>query len=227
MVIITYSFYYKRNKILIQSNLEDKMKEICKKFSQKINEDVDSKIYIYEGKLLNLDLPINQQLNLKNKFNEEFIILVNDKPQYNKIKFKYIHEEKKEILFNIKNNLFREILLLIKNSFIKMNNLFKKGLTSKDDLNKIISEKTNNTDKLMSFLFFDNKKIIRDVQDNKDEGIELEDLKDINEKRNNFFDDDDDEYFNDKINYIEKFSKIKHIYEIKKFNIKINTILLI
>ena len=48
-------FNYKENKIIIQCNSDDKMINICKKFSAKIDADVNSKIYIYNGNLLNLD----------------------------------------------------------------------------------------------------------------------------------------------------------------------------
>jgi hypothetical protein len=49
-------FNYKENKIIIQCNSDDKMINICRKFSIKIDADVNSKIYIYNGNLLNLDL---------------------------------------------------------------------------------------------------------------------------------------------------------------------------
>ena len=39
-------FNYKENKIIIQCNSDDKMINICKKFSTKIDADVNSKIYL-------------------------------------------------------------------------------------------------------------------------------------------------------------------------------------
>ena len=53
-------FNYKENKIIIQCNSDDKMINICKKFSAKIDADVNSKIYIYNGNLLNLDFMDNR-----------------------------------------------------------------------------------------------------------------------------------------------------------------------
>ena len=48
-------FSYKEIKIYIQCNLEDKISNICQKFSNKIGQDIESKIFIFMGKVLNLD----------------------------------------------------------------------------------------------------------------------------------------------------------------------------
>ena len=58
-------FSYKEIKIYIQCNLEDKILNICQKFSSKIGQDIESKIFIFMGKVLNLDSTLGEQLNGK------------------------------------------------------------------------------------------------------------------------------------------------------------------
>ena len=55
-------FSYKESKIYIQCNLEDKILNICQKFSSKIGQDIESKIFIFMGKVLNLDSTLAEQL---------------------------------------------------------------------------------------------------------------------------------------------------------------------
>ena len=57
-------FEYKESEITIQCKLDDKMMSICQKFSNKIGESYDSKIYIYKGKVLNLDSTLEQTTKL-------------------------------------------------------------------------------------------------------------------------------------------------------------------
>jgi len=91
-------FSYKETKIYIQCNLEDKMLNICQKFSNKINQEVDSKIYIFMEKVLNLDSTLADQLNMSSDFKsdiKEILITVydNDKDTV-LIKYNYEGEDK-------------------------------------------------------------------------------------------------------------------------------------
>ena len=224
MTNVNFSFNYKGSKILIQRNLEDKVKEICQKFLIKINQDIESKIYIYEGKLLDLDLPFNKQCNLKNIFNEEITILVYDKPENDKIHIRYNYEgENKEVLLNMNDNILKRVSSLIKRPYEKLNILFNGGNASKEDFNKNFNElanEQNREDKSLSLLIFDRAKTIKDDQI-KDEIIELKDIKEDNEKVN------DEESVNNKIESNEKVENTKYVKELKKFHIKISSISLI
>ena len=91
-------FSYKETKIYIQCNLEDKMLNICQKFSNKINQEVDSKIYIFMEKVLNLDSTLEEQLNISSDIKsgiKEILITVydNDKDTV-LIKYNYEGEDK-------------------------------------------------------------------------------------------------------------------------------------
>ena len=63
----------------IQCNKEDKMKDICIKFVNKIGIDINSIYFLYNGIQLNLDLILNQQINEIDRDKNEMNILVYEK----------------------------------------------------------------------------------------------------------------------------------------------------
>ena len=76
--MLNANFNYKGNLVVIQCEKEDKLLNVCSKFASKINEPVDSKIYIWNNQLLNLDKSIYEQMHDSLEKNEEIYIIVND-----------------------------------------------------------------------------------------------------------------------------------------------------
>ena len=60
----------------IQCTLEEKMNDICKNYSTKINKNMESLIFLYEGNKVNLDLSFEKQANIIDRNNLEMKILV-------------------------------------------------------------------------------------------------------------------------------------------------------
>ena len=82
-------FIYEGHQIIIQCNIEDKIKDIINKFKNKIQEEDSNLCYIYNGDKINEELTFNQ---ITNNINEKKInILV-----YNNKN----NENEKEIILN-------------------------------------------------------------------------------------------------------------------------------
>lgn len=69
-------FHFEGNKIIIQCKLTDKMKEICLKFSNKINCNIDKLIFIYGGRKVHKELTLENQANDIDLENKSMSILV-------------------------------------------------------------------------------------------------------------------------------------------------------
>ena len=80
-IIIMAEVIFKYNGIdtLIQCKIEDKFKEITKKFCNKIEIDINDLIFIYEGEILNLELEFKEVANQIDKENKKMNISVYDK----------------------------------------------------------------------------------------------------------------------------------------------------
>ena len=138
-------FNYKDNKITIQCNSNDKMINICKKFSTKIDADVNSKIYIYNGNLLNLDLTYGQQIENSNDPKEEIKVFDNT----NLVTIKYNYEGlTKEVQLPRQENILKRISSIIKTPFDRINILLNGGLASEEDLEKDFTQLSNNQNKI-------------------------------------------------------------------------------
>ena len=148
-------FNYKDNKITIQCNSNDKMINICKKFSTKIDADVNSKIYIYNGNLLNLDLTYGQQIQNSNDPKEEIKVFDNT----NLVTIKYNYEGlTKEVQLPRQENILKRISSIIKTPFDRINILLNGGLASEEDLEKDFTQLSNNqnkADNLMNLIITD------------------------------------------------------------------------
>ena len=95
-------FIYKGEQIIIQCNIEDKIKDIIKIFKNKIIED-NNLYYIYQGDKINEELKLNQIIKDDNK-NRINIIVYNNKKEKGLISNKIICPECLEnILIKIKN----------------------------------------------------------------------------------------------------------------------------
>ena len=148
-------FNYKENKIIIQCNSDDKMINICKKFSAKIDADVNSKIYIYNGNLLNLDLTYGQQIQNSNDPKEEIKVFDNT----NLVTIKYNYEGlSKEVQLPRQENILKRISSIIKTPFDRINILLNGEVASEEDLNKDFTQLSNNqnkADNLMNLIITD------------------------------------------------------------------------
>ena len=74
-------FSFKGNNTTIQCLLGDKMKDICLKFSFKINIDINSLYFLYGGEKINLNLTFEQLANSMDKKKNEYISISIDTNQ--------------------------------------------------------------------------------------------------------------------------------------------------
>ena len=71
-------FKYNGIDTIIQCKIEDKMKDICKKFTIKVQIDMNKIIFIYGGRILDLELKYKEIVNEIEKENLKMNILVYD-----------------------------------------------------------------------------------------------------------------------------------------------------
>ena len=69
-------FIYNKIQTIIQCNLEDLMRDICKRFADKINLELNKLNFIYEFKEINYELTFNEQANEYDKQNDIMTIIV-------------------------------------------------------------------------------------------------------------------------------------------------------
>ena len=62
--------------LTIQCTIEDKIQDICKRYSTKINKNINSLLFLYEGNKVNFDLCFKDQANFVDKNNHQMKILV-------------------------------------------------------------------------------------------------------------------------------------------------------
>ena len=63
-------FIYEGLQIIIQCNIEDKMKDIINKFKNKIKEENNNLYYIYNGDKINEELKLNKIIKNENEKNK-------------------------------------------------------------------------------------------------------------------------------------------------------------
>jgi len=104
--MINAIFTFKGNNTIIQCNKEDKMKDICYKYANKIGIDINLIYFLYNGMQLDLDLyfDLNQQANIIDKDKNEMNILVFEKSRRTIIRDKGIIESKEIICPKCKEN---------------------------------------------------------------------------------------------------------------------------
>ena len=180
--MINAIFIYNGKKVLIQCNLEDKMRNICEKFAVKADIKVDSKIYLYNNKPLNINPELNksfgQQINSTDTGDKEITVLDDPDKEYTvklyyegavkEVKIK--QDEKYGSLFTQIGNYFS---LKTKSFYTLCNGVLVGG---EDDLDKSISQLSNSMNKETneinllieandSFLDEDNSEINNDIKD--------------------------------------------------------------
>ena len=132
-------FTYMGEDMEIQCMKEQKMKDICKKYSYKIEKHINTLIFMYNGNIINLELSFEEQANSMDRNNRRMHILVYNKDTDEFIcpkcgeKIQLNTEKLDEIILlnnNIKdkiNGLKINIENIIKNSIIdNINNQLKK-----------------------------------------------------------------------------------------------------
>ena len=71
--MIKYIFIFNEVKVIIKSNINVKLKEICNKFATNIGKNINDLQFLYNGNEINYELSFNQQTkennqNLKKKY---------------------------------------------------------------------------------------------------------------------------------------------------------------
>ena len=95
--------------LTIKCKLEDKMEDIGKNYSTKINKNMNSLLFLYEGNKVNFGLSFKEQANYKDKNNNEMKILVIENENNNNICSKCgeknnLNFEKSDEIIYIKSN---------------------------------------------------------------------------------------------------------------------------
>ena len=87
-------FQYKGDNTYIQVIEENKMRQVCSKFTQKSQNDINNLYFIYSGNIVNLDLSVQQLINKTDKERKMMQIIAidhsNDNGNNNKISSPYI-----------------------------------------------------------------------------------------------------------------------------------------
>ena len=143
--MLNANFNYKGNLVVIQCEKEDKLLNVCSKFASKINEPVDSKIYIWNNQLLNLDKSIYEQMHDSLEKNEEINIIVNDIAKNDTVLIKYnFNGVDEEFKAKKEDNIFELIQALIKKP---IDILFGGKRATQSDFQKNFNQLANSIDK--------------------------------------------------------------------------------
>ena len=221
-------FVYEGREVIIQCIKDEKMKDICQKYGNKINKDINSLVYLYGGNQLNFNLNYNEQANIIDKERNIMKVLVYDNNEYicNKCgeKIKIKKEKIDNIILSINNinDTINGIKLNIDNIIrISKDNLVNLQLKNVNIVLNTLNEDIKNiNNKLNNLININNEINIKNENINnyiiaeieiKDEDIN-KDIRIINSYEESL-----------KINeYIEKNQNLNNEEEIKKCIIKIN-----
>ena len=125
--------------LTIQCTTEDKMKDTCKSYSTKINKNMNSLLFLYEGNKINFELSFKEQANYIDRNNHQMNILVSECEEKNNL----ISENLNKIISSnnkIENSIIHINLKkdnIIKTSSINPLNIQLKNI-NKEDIKKII-----------------------------------------------------------------------------------------
>ena len=134
------TFLFNGEKTLIQSTKEEKMKDICNKFVEKLDIDINNLNFIYGRNQLNLDLSFNEVANSIDKNLNEMNILV--------------YQSRKTVILNEDNlmKISKRIIcpLCLENCRIKFQNykLLLYGCKNGHETNDILLDEFKNTQKI-------------------------------------------------------------------------------
>ena len=158
MVKVIFSF--EGRETYIQYSKENKMKDICNKFSSKININLSLLYFIYNGNQINQQLTFKEQANsIDNKRNQMNILVF--KHENNGLKCKKFGENiSLPISDNIKkyNSNQKDLLIELKNQIENIinskdiNDIFRKIKLIKSVFNDLITENEKNQKEIQNFL---------------------------------------------------------------------------
>ena len=75
---INITFTYIGNKIILQCKGEDKIENVIKKLSMKIEIDIDKIYLLYNGGKINLEMKVEDIINNQDKNNKQMNIIIYD-----------------------------------------------------------------------------------------------------------------------------------------------------
>jgi len=133
------TFLYNGENIIIQCNLNDKMKDILKRFEIKLEKDINSLYFLYEGKKLEEELTLEENINKDDMKLNKINIIVND---IDKKEEKEINIKSKEIICpkckeSIKINIFNYRIFLNECKYNhKINNILIKEFENNQYVNQ-------------------------------------------------------------------------------------------
>ena len=141
------NFEYNGIKISIQCNPNDKMLNICKKFTEKLYIDLKSNYFIYSGNPVNFDLTLSQIINNDDKIKNQINILVYSNYSSNNNSQKIISKDiicpKCGESCKIDLNNYKICLYDCKNNH-KIDYISFDGLENTQDISKIICDNCKN-----------------------------------------------------------------------------------
>ena len=112
---------------IMQYSTDDNMKDICLKYSQIINQNIDFLSFLYEGNMVNFELNFKSQANFRDKNRNEMKILVYKRENYisinndkNNLRNNLNSNNKKILLLNIKTIYFIRIIFFHLDEKIKL-----------------------------------------------------------------------------------------------------------
>ena len=130
-------FNYEGINTIVQSNINDKMKDIINKFLIKIDKKENNLYYLYNGNIINNELTFIEQANELDKERKKMNIIVYNKDEDNNIKKEIISKD--IICPDCKEN----ILIEIKDFKINLS-----GCKNNHSINDIILNKYEETQKI-------------------------------------------------------------------------------
>ena len=228
MSITKIIFTFEGKETTIECSKEDKMKDICQKYSSKIESNLDSLLFLYGGNQLNLESSFENQANSIDKSENKMIISVfkkeesdlecpkcGDKIQFNFEPLKNILSSNNNIIDNIagikliienivKNSLVEVVNVQLKNVNTILNSINGEIKTNIETLKNIIKDKDIINKKVdnnetMNLNDFQNKSVISGILD-----VDINDIENGIILFNSNYDYDMDFYLEDKKVSLEK-----------------------
>jgi hypothetical protein len=187
--MIDFVFIYKKKETLVKGKAEDKVIDICKKFAS-LNEGVipETKVYIYEGKKLNLNFTFAKQSepNLLNEQRAE-ILVFDDPDKEGAINIQYDGKDN-IIRFNKEekiSNVIGQFVSKFKISMQKVFFLYGGDTITNDDLEKTFTQVTKSVD--------NDNKVINFLAYNRESTLSINDEKEENKNDNKNYNDNNEE----------------------------------
>jgi len=167
--MINTFFQYKENKVIIQCKSEEKLRIICQRFISKIGSDINSKIFIYDGRVINLESLLKDEIDLEKVGENEIVISVFD--NIATISYNYEGRESK-VIINPNEDFISKIFSKLKKKFGRAAILYNGNRISQEDYNKNflqLSNKVDQNERSMHLLIQDFNEEDENNQENENE----------------------------------------------------------